>query len=42
LAAGGARLQPDLNYPWVVKLFWCKKLGETLRKYYSFPIWEAV
>ena len=42
LAAGGALVQPDLNYPWVMKRLWLKKLRKTLRRYYSFPFWEAV
>jgi hypothetical protein len=42
LAAGGALVQPDLNYPWVMKRLWVEQLRKTLRRYYSFPFWNAV
>ena len=42
LAAGGALVQPDLNYPWVMSRLWWKRLRKTLRRYYSFPFWNAV
>jgi hypothetical protein len=42
LAAGGALVQPDLNYPCMMKRLWWKRLRKTLRRYYSFLFWDAV